>query len=232
MLVLGIETATNTGSVALVREKETISISPPQIVKTHSQSLLKSINDLLTDAKLSIKDVNGVAISIGPGSFTGLRIGLSVAKSIAYSTGCDIIGVSTLKAFALRHTNHKGLVAPLIDARRNEIYGALFEVLGDAVHRKTNDMICEVSEFIRLIGEPVTFAGSGALKFKNAIVEELREKALFATPDLQFPSAETVAHLGLKKILTGNKDDVKTLTPVYIRKSDAEIKMTNKKDSS
>jgi len=221
MIVLGIETATFSGGVALVKDRETLGVCEEDTSLTHSRRLLKSVDTLLRETALSIDNVDGVAVSIGPGSFTGLRIGLSVAKSIAYTIRCDVVGVSTLEALARRQTDWEGMIAPVLDARRNEIFGALFKREGTKLSQVSEDVVCGIEAFLCEIKEQTMFAGTGVDRYRK---ETLGKNARFSPPDTNHSSAVTVACIGAERLTAGHKDILATLTPRYLRKSDAERK--------
>lgn len=224
MIVLGIETATFSGGVALVKDRETLGVCEENTSLTHSRRLLKSVDTLQRETGLSTNDIDGVAVSIGPGSFTGLRIGLSVAKSIAYTICCDIVGVSTLEALARRQADWEGMIAPVLDARRNEIFGALFKREGAECSQISEDVVCGIEAFLGAIKEPTMFCGTGVDRYRKEIIEMLGVNAHFAPPETNHPSAVPVACIGAERLAAGHKDILATLTPCYLRKSDAERK--------
>ena len=122
--ILAIETATRTGGVAIVEGNEVRGSLVLNTSKTHSERLLKAVDFLLGECTLKIADMDGIAVSLGPGSFTGVRIGLACAKGLAFASEKPLVGVSTLEALALRSAETKILLCPIIDARRGEIFGA------------------------------------------------------------------------------------------------------------
>lgn len=222
MIVLGLDTSTMTGGAALVSEHGLIGEYVLNIRTTHSERLLPAIARLLTDADLNLADLGGIAVVTGPGSFTGLRIGVATAKGFAYARGIPLVGVTLFQSFAWQHTHFPGLVCPLVDARRGEVYAQLFEG-NEPISEPWNKSVQEVVALCALQGQKVLFVGDGAQSYASAIREKM--------PTAVFPSVESinlyvssVASLGRQRIVAGAEDDPLLLAPFYLRKSEAELK--------
>lgn len=224
MKILAIETSTMLGGVAIMDEEGLIAEIRLNVKSTHSERLMRGVDLALRLAELQTSDIDVYCISIGPGSFTGLRIGLSTVKGFAFATGKPVVAVPTLDAFAWNLPFSVYPVCPMLDARKKEVYTALYK-WGEGEFKK---IIPESSagpdEFIRDIKGPVIFLGEGARLYRETLLSIMGRNAIFAPPDRDVPSAASVAHLGLKKALLGEFSDPVTLTPFYIRKSEAEIK--------
>ena len=137
MLVLGIETSTTQGGVAIIDADRVLCESVLNVEVTHSERLLPAIDRALGEARVSLEALGGIAVSIGPGSFTGLRIGLSTAKGLAYATGLSLVGVSTLEAMARALPAARWQICQVLDARKQEVYAALFRHESGALRRIT-----------------------------------------------------------------------------------------------
>jgi tRNA threonylcarbamoyladenosine biosynthesis protein TsaB len=225
MIVLGIETATPCGGAALWVDGGIVAEEANDGAVSHSQRLMPAIERVLQSATCELSAIDGIAVSIGPGSFTGLRIGLAIGKTLAHAEGKPIVAVSTLEALAWRAARADVLIAPMLDARRNEIFGAIFKSSDDgaSLERLSSDVVERPEAFAERITEPVIAVGSGALRYAQLLQEHLEGRVIFAEGEINHPSAGVVAQLGARKLAEGLAANVLTLEPVYVRKSDAEI---------
>src|SRR5262245_42025434 len=239
MRVIGIDTASGAASVALVEnglllsEKTELSSDfPSDALRRSSKSnraetLLPLIEELFKNTGVSLQDITGFALSIGPGSFTGLRIGLSTVKGLAYGWGIPVVGVSTLFAYAGRVTDYEGLNLAPCDARINEVYAALFQNHSDGVNLVTEDAVTSATNVVEMVRglqghSPCLFVGDGAVVYKNLLLELPRVCLPEAT---NYPTvAAAVACLGKDRFRCNRVDDLGVLTPVYLRPSEAEFK--------
>jgi tRNA threonylcarbamoyladenosine biosynthesis protein TsaB len=241
MRIIGIDTATTTASVALVDNGLVVSekISPggaaannghrPNGKSNHAETILPLLQSLLESTGLSLQDINGLAFSIGPGSFTGLRIGLSTVKGLVYGSRLSVVGVSTLLAQAARVTHYNGLICALLDARKNEVYAALFEKEGDALHRLSQDSVTSAAGIIEIIrplanDAPCLMVGDGASVHKQWLLQQFGGGALFQTGDFSLSAAAAIARLSEHRFRSNDVDNLGSLTPVYLRRSEAELK--------
>ncbi|MBA4311566.1 MAG: tRNA (adenosine(37)-N6)-threonylcarbamoyltransferase complex dimerization subunit type 1 TsaB [Chlorobiaceae bacterium] len=227
MKLLGIETATNLCGAAVVDEAKILSersLTTPQI---HSEKLVPIIDECLRDANCDLSDIDGIAISIGPGSFTGLRIGLSVAKGLSFSSGKPLVSVSTLKAFAFEShrkkiTGNAGSILSLIDARRNEVYAALYDITSGGLNELISPAAFTLEQIFELSsdGKTVFVAGDETGKFKK-FVEKVESKQASAYiipfPGLSGASAVGVALLGIEKLKRGEDEKIDLLEPLYVK---------------
>lgn len=212
-----------TGSVAVMTDDRLIAEHTLTVAMTHTERLMTAIDDLLRAATLRIHDIDGVAISIGPGSFTGLRIGVTTAKSLAYSIQKPIMAVPTLDALAAQYLFTDVLICPMLDARKKEVYAALYRNQRETVERQSAYVVMPPDRFLRDVHEPVILLGDGASAYRHTISEILGERAIFADAAHRLPRASLIAKLGDERFSAGQTDDCLALTPLYIRKSDAEI---------
>lgn len=225
MRILAIETSTMMGSVAIMDERGLIAEYRLNIKATHSERLMRIIDEVLRGSGIELKDLDGYAVSIGPGSFTGLRIGLSTVKGLAFTTNKPITAIPTLDALACNIPFSQYMVCPMLDARKKEVYTALFRFTDNGVVSKlTDDCVISPESLLKEIKEPTVFLGEGANIYRELIKERLGYLAHFAPLSKQLPSAANVAELGLKALISGKVEDPAILIPRYIRKSEAEIK--------
>ncbi len=223
MNILGIETSTKTGSVAIVSEDGVVAQYSLNIEVTHSERLMSTVDRVLKDTGLAVHDLDGFSVAIGPGSFTGLRIGLSTVKGLALATGKPIAAVPTLQALAWNLPYSVYPVCPLLDARKNEVYAALYRFAGTALVQVLPETAISIFRLAHQISEKVVFTGEGSRIFRNGIQEVFGERAVFAPHSAALPSGAKVAEIGLDMIKNGRQAEPDRLTPLYIRRPEAEV---------
>lgn len=222
MKILGIDTSTPIGSVALVEDDTLVAEWTLNIFQEHSSRLMLAIDSVLKGGNITIADVDACAVGVGPGSFTGIRIGVATVKSICYALDKPIVGVSTLAAIAYNLRWTDGVVCPLLDARRGEIYGAAFRG-GTAWERLTEDLCLPIEAFLDRIladtgrDEPLHFVGDGLLTYGDAVRAKLGDGVRFAEPVFNVPRGAAIACLGKERLDQGNVDDYWNLVPNYVR---------------
>jgi len=232
MIILGIETSTRTGSVAIAEEEEIIAEYTLNIKETHTSRLMPAIDHILKDAHLTIQQMDAVAVSLGPGSFTGLRIGVATAKGLCLALRKPLIGIPTLDAFAhnICYTSH--LICPLLDARRGEVYTALYRwrlpVGRHELEKLTGDMVLPLEELLSKINVPTIFVGDVFDGYRSLVEKAIPGKASFAPPYSSLPRAANVAVLGLRKLKSGEETDLQDIEPLYVRRPEAEVKWKEK----
>ena len=228
MITLGIETSTMTGGAALLDGDRLVAGSTLNVNITHSERLLPGLDRMLRDSGIGTEQIDVVAVSSGPGSFTGLRVGMSMAKGLVFSSRRRLVCVPTLEAFAWRFAGSRYPVCALFDARKKELYGALF-VWNDALEtfqRAVPEQALSPEGWVEqlLNYDRIMLAGEGARMHAADFRERLGQKAVFAPPHLMSPSAEAVAFLGAKLASQGAFADPAQASPFYLRKSEAELK--------
>ena len=220
MLVLAFESSAKAASVALSRDGELLSQYSQCTALTHSRTLLPMAEDLLKNAELTLDEVELFAVAHGPGSFTGIRIGVSTVKGLAWATGKPCVGVSTLEAMAWHGLSAGGLICPVMDARRSQVYNALFRIRDGRPVRLSDDRPIALSELageLRRLGEPVFLVGDGAALTARYLTEQ--ELPFRVAPEnLLWQSGWGVAMAARDK-RPGTADE---LLPVYLRLSQAE----------
>jgi tRNA threonylcarbamoyladenosine biosynthesis protein TsaB len=223
MYILGIESSTKTGSVAIVSEDGVIAQYSLNIEVTHSERLMATVDRVMNDTGLAIADIGGFAIAIGPGSFTGLRIGLATVKGLALSTNKPVAAVPTLEALARNLPYSAYPICPLLDARKNEVYAAMYKFEGKALVYLMAEAVLPLSKLAERISEKTLFTGEASRLFRADIEKIIGDRALFAPFSATLPSAATVAEAGLNLIKSGRQADPDSLTPMYLRRPEAEV---------
>ena len=243
MKILGIDTSTPIGSVALIDGEHIVAEHTLNIVQAHSSRLMPAIDTVLKWGDITAAELDGCAVGTGPGSFTGIRIGIATIKSLCYALDKPIVGVSTLEAIAYNLRWNEGLICPILDARRNEVYGAIFRG-GDEWQRLSDDSCLPIETFLASITEsgrtrlaeiengeahiaeiengraPLlqrTFVGDGLETYADAVRAALGEKIRFADAIFNVPRGATVAHLGAQRLQNRDSDNYWTLVPNYVR---------------
>jgi len=225
MKVLGIDTSTSCGAVGLMDDGEVLSDTLLNNPVTHSERLLGAIEFVLREARCSVGDVDGWAISLGPGSFTGLRIGVSTVKGLAFATGKPVAGVSTLGVLAAQVSPTPYLICPILDARKKEVYAAFYRYgKGDILGRQSDDQALRPEDLVKKIKEQTIFLGNGVKTYRDFLLHSLPSLATFPAAPLHVPHGSMVAKLGFELLKKGNRLNVSAFSPIYIRPSEAEVK--------
>lgn len=225
MNLLAFETSGKAASVAVMKEGRIVGELTVSTRLNHSEKLMPMIDELLKKTEMSIGDMDYVAVSAGPGSFTGLRIGISTAKGLALALDVPVVAVSSLEVLANNLAYADLLVCPLVDARRNQVYSGVFRWEGSEIVRVLNEDTYDMRELLFLLKKkesPVVFLGEDIDKFKDQIREALGEKGLLAAAQANFPRGASVAGLALGKIEAGEVEDAFSIRPIYLRQAEAE----------
>ena len=225
MLILAVDTTTPSGSVALLEEGTLLGEADIESAATHSARLLRSVDFLLGAHGRNVTAIDGFAVAAGPGSFTGIRIGVGVVKSLAFASGKPIAPVSTLLALATKLASEGiGLVCPLLDAKKEEIYAGLFEVRDQGlVEIIPQGAYAPDAFFARLPAKRIiAFAGSGVAAYGDVLFRHVGDRARFPARSA-FIAAE-VGRIGADIIRSGKGVDAASLEPLYFRRSQAEEK--------
>jgi len=221
-LILNIETATTICSVALAKDGELLALKEINNGYTHSENLTVFIQEVFSQAKLKLSDVDSVAVSKGPGSYTGLRIGVSTAKGFCFALDKPLIGIETLKSMVLGilNSNFKFQISnlplvycPMLDARRMEVYCSIYDSEGNEIRKTAAEIIDENSFSALLSKNQVIFFGDGAEKCKTKLANN--KNAVFI--DNIFPSAKNMITLSEKAFNEKQFEDLAYFEPYYLK---------------
>lgn len=233
MLILAFETSAKACSVALADEQKLLAESYQNTGLTHSQTLLSMAEDLLKSCALKPEDVTAVAVSAGPGSFTGVRIGVAAAKGFAWGAGLPCCGVSTLEAMALGLGVWQGYICPVMDARRGQVYNALFRVQQGVCTRVREDRaiaLTQLGQELKNIEEPIFLVGDGSILCYNTLAEAV--PMLICPPEHRQHQRAVGTVLAARQLLArGETCDAATLAPNYLRLSQAERERLEKENN-
>ncbi|MDZ7579360.1 MAG: tRNA (adenosine(37)-N6)-threonylcarbamoyltransferase complex dimerization subunit type 1 TsaB [Deltaproteobacteria bacterium] len=223
MKILAVDTATNSCSVALTDGEHLLAEINLVSTRTHSRHLANMIRETCRLARLALAEVDAYAVVKGPGSFTGLRIGVSTVKGLAEAANRPIVGISALRALAEQASASTPLVCPLIDARRAEVYFASYRIIDGVLAECDLEEVLPPELALQAIAAPCTFVGNGAALYHTLIRDSLGGKAFFAHSSAHVLRASTVARLAWRRLENGASDEITHFVPVYLRKSDARI---------
>ncbi|MFC1606945.1 tRNA (adenosine(37)-N6)-threonylcarbamoyltransferase complex dimerization subunit type 1 TsaB [Candidatus Latescibacterota bacterium] len=226
MTLIGIETSTEYLSAALIHNDSVCLERHLKSGSSHCELLTGFILELTVEAGITPSDIEGIAVSMGPGSFTGLRIGIASAMGLAYGLGIKVAPVKTLTALASKIPTPGKLVCPLIDAKRSEVYTGLYRTstgIPEQVLEPTAMSLTHLCDILPEQGEQVIITGPAAERFYDSLTTSCGSSISLASPDITNPDALSVAKLGLLMFQTGDTVEPGHLTPIYLRRSDAEI---------
>ncbi|UUV24036.1 MULTISPECIES: tRNA (adenosine(37)-N6)-threonylcarbamoyltransferase complex dimerization subunit type 1 TsaB [Lysinibacillus] len=222
MIWLGIETANTPLSVAVVMDGKVVAELVQNIKLTHSAGAMPAIEEVLARAGLKAGDLDVIAVSEGPGSYTGVRIGVTLAKTLAWILQIPLVGVSSLKALAANAALYNGLICPIFDARRDNVYTAVYQgVTLEALVEDHHTHITDLLERLRALDAPILFVGTDVGIFWDNIVEKLGDNAFRAPFSLDLPRATEVIRLGTKVELP-SVEATHHFVPQYKRIAEAE----------
>ena len=219
MKILAFETSAKAGSVALMEDGKLLAESYQNTGLTHSQTLLMMAQDLLKSCGVTPKEIDAVAVAAGPGSFTGVRIGVAAAKGFAWGGEVPCYGVSTLESMA-RNAGKTGYVLPVMDARRAQVYTALFRGT-ERIWEDQAIALAQLAEKLAAVSEPVYLVGDGSVLCYNTLKEQIPNLVMPAE-HLQHQRAAGVALAAEAAIARGDSGDAAALKPNYLRLSQAE----------
>ena len=235
MHILSIDTSTGIASVALVSDVKFIAESVFMADRCLSARLMPEIERMLNMAGLGVGDIDTFACSIGPGSFTGVRAGVATTQGLALATGKPCVGFSTLTALAMNFPMAAHLVCPLLDARKSEVYAALYNCSSAIPTALINDSALSPERFLDLVCEstdkPVIFAGDGALRYHDTIVARMGNQAIFASFPYHQIHAANGALLASEAVSKCETCEPARLLPVYLRASEAEYAKMNRQSA-
>jgi tRNA threonylcarbamoyladenosine biosynthesis protein TsaB len=227
-VLLALETSGICGSIALVNQRQCLAEYSLHSKQTHSRRLLVGIDWLMAEAGLEWADIGGVAVSLGPGSFTGLRIGLSTAKGLAMAASKPLLGVAALDGLAAQLVHAAPLICPVLDARKQEVYTAFYRSGPAGAERVSDYMVLAPGDLAAMIREPVVLVGDGAVAYEELFRERLGETATIASGVIYFPRAAAIGQLAIDKWHRQEFLEPAAAVPLYVRPSEAEMNLKNR----
>ena len=230
MKILAVDTSATAASVAVAEENKLIGEFSINTALTHSQTLMPMVDELLKNTGLSVNNIDAVAVNAGPGSFTGVRIGVAAVKGIAFPKNLPCVSVSTLESMAYNMLGNDCIVCSVMDARCSQVYNALFRVKGCTVTRMTDDRALSLTDLkneLQNINEKVVLVGDGAVLCSKFLGEGL-ENIMLAPFNNRIQTASSVAYAAFEKINNGETVKADELMPVYLRLPQAQRELNKK----
>lgn len=228
MICLGIDTSGPVAHVAAATDEGVLARLATDTGKNHSETLLPAIRDVLATAGVSLRSVGLVAVGVGPGTWTGLRVGITTARSLAYTLGVPVIGIPTLDATAAGVSGYAGGLAVIVDARRSEVYGRCYDVDGSGGCAARGDIFVTPPERLgRFVGAEDALAGNGV----GLLPENERAKRHLFPESVGVVDAGVICRLALDRYRRQGADGPGAVAPIYVRKSDAEVAREKKEDT-
>ncbi|MDD5680108.1 MAG: tRNA (adenosine(37)-N6)-threonylcarbamoyltransferase complex dimerization subunit type 1 TsaB [Candidatus Omnitrophica bacterium] len=233
MIVLGVDTSTEFLSVALIDEKKTLVKYDTVGKLNHSKLLIPTIKKSLAKARKKAKDIGLFAVGMGPGSFTGLRVGLTAVRALAIALNKPIIGVPTMDAIAYNGYQHlkkkkelsKNIrICTIIDAKKNQVYACIYRISGDKIIRKSKYLLEPAEDLIKKLNGEILFLGDGAALYKEKLLGNVGIKAEFIEDKRWFPRANIIAEIGLERFRKGKSDNPYDLEPMYLYARDCNVR--------
>lgn len=225
MKILGLDSSGIVASVAVVEEETLLTEYTVDYKKTHSQTLLPMLDTIGKMIELDMQTIDAIAVAAGPGSFTGLRIGSATAKGLGLALEKPIVAVPTTEALAYNLFGSRGIVCPLMDARRNQVYTGIYRFRGNEMVTVEGQMAVDidmVAEKLNALGEEVIFLGDGVPVFREILKEKIQVPCIFAPAHVNKQRASAVAALGLVYARQGRLESAAEHKPEYLRMSQAE----------
>jgi len=224
MIFLGIETSTSCGSIALAERDRVLAEWNLNLSKTHSERLLPDLAHMLLSAGMKMDQIDVIAVSIGPGSFTGLRIGLTTAKALALAKAKPMVGIPTLDVLAENVLTSEILVCPALDARRGELFASLYRREPPGRSSRVTEYLSVTPErLMERIGEPTLFLGDGALLYRDRLLSQASHEICFAPLEYNAPRATALCRLALQKYSVEGGIHARDIQALYVRASDSEF---------
>ena len=217
MKILGIDTSTDICGIALTEDRILITEFRSNIKQAHAEKIIHTIDRVLNDVHLKLNEIDGIAISIGPGSFTGLRIGLAAVKGLAFATKLPVVSVPSLDALASQAYFWRDQICPLIKAQADEAYTALYHFQTGRLIRNSDYQLITLNSLHDFINQKTLIVNSGMKNLQDFINEDLEKSVEIAPPEYSMTSGLSVAILGFDKFYRQEIEDIDKLEPFYLK---------------
>ncbi len=233
MLILALDSATPVAGVALWEDGKLLREEFVNYKKTHSETLMPMVEQILNSCDKQMGMVDAIGVTVGPGSFTGLRIGMAAVKGMSLALNIPVAGISTLEVMAYNFAYVDALVCPLLDARKQEVYAGIFDLSKGFPQIIGEEMACSPEKFVKTLKEvceregrrKIILLGDGVYPYREYFQEELGSSCVIAPSHLMLPRASALADLAAVRALKREFDDALNLRPVYLRLSEAEYRL-------
>lgn len=225
MIILALDTSTMVAGVALMDEHKLLGEYTINHKRTHSQQIMPMVSMIMNNCEVNMEQIDAIAVAQGPGSFTGLRIGVATARGLAHAMNIPVVGVCTLDALAFNIPFCKGLLCPILDARRNQVYTGIYKWDKEELNAIFPPAAVSIEELVNELSErpeDVVFVGDAVEKNKEFLLQNLSNRVKISPYSVRMPRAASVAELAIQKVKSGKVQSFYELMPMYLRKSEAE----------
>lgn len=226
MKILAVDTSTTVMGIALMDDHKIYAETVTNLRKNHSVRLMPMMDQLFTEINWTAKEIDLIAVAQGPGSYTGVRIGVTTAKTFSWALNIPLIGISTLEAMAYQHQHYNGSISPLLDARRGQVYTGLYSGL-DKWENVEEDRIIQLHEWLEQLKEKdkkVLFIGEDVFLHKDLIRDMMGEQANFTSPVFEIPRPGIIGFLAQERYEKGDRENTFDFAPAYLQLAEAEAK--------
>ena len=223
MQILAIESSSLTAGAAIIKDDVVLAEYSVSFKKTHSQTLLPMIDEVVKMTETNLKELDAIAISAGPGSFTGLRIGMATVKGLSMGSNKPYLSISSLDALAYSLINFDGIICPIMDALRDSVFTCMYKSSNGELSKIIDYSALSLDELVEILQEKdksVIFTGDGVYKYKEYLLKKL-PNAKFAPNHLSVVKASALGELGMELLRQGQCDDINS-SPLYLKKPQAE----------
>ena len=224
MKFLAIDTSTEYLALGISEDQRILSAQKILLERRHSTDLLPILEETLKKLRLSIQEIDCFIVGVGPGSFTGLRVGISMVKAMALGLQKPVVGVPTLDCLAFAVPEKELPIAPLIDAKRQQLYAALYEKKNGFFKKKVKEKVIPPEKFLRTLRGKTLFIGGGATLYRDTIQGMLGKNAVFTDPSYDIPDPAALIALGVDRFSRKEFEDPATLVPLYLYPKDCMIR--------
>lgn len=231
MNILSIETSTKNFSLAVLKGDTILRYRNIRLGKVLSSSIIPEIKIILKKAEVSLSNLDGFAVGLGPGSFTSLRVGLSTVKAFAFASNKPIVGISSLDTLAMNvDRNWKGQICTICDAKRGLVYGCIYQRQGDQLKRKTQYLLVPLKEILKKLTIATYFIGDGLKMYQDEIIRysqhtlKLKKKIFFVDERKCCPQASQLALLALPRFRKKKYDHIDRIVPLYLYPKDCQVR--------
>lgn len=225
MKTLALDTSTLMATCAIIDENNLLAEYSVNQDMTHSENLMPMVDELIENLGISISDIDLFGVAVGPGSFTGLRIGLATVKAFSHVLNKPIVGVSTLEGLAY-NLPYNEYVIPIIDARRDRVYTAVYKWNEGRLKTIEKEQVINIYELIDIVNsidsKNIVINGNGTIEYRDVLKSKLKKDVILSKPSQNVCRASSIAEIAMDKYKNGMEDDYTTLAPVYLRQTQAE----------
>lgn len=222
MKILCVETSTKNFSLAVADGEKILASQDVFLKNVLSDSIVPSIQAILKKAKVPLNKLDGLAVGLGPGSFTSLRVGLSAVKALAFALAKPVVGISSLDILAMNVKERNQPICSLTDARRGMVYACIYEWQKEELKRKSDYLLVEIKELLKKVSPGTIFIGDGIVLYRKEIEKSCR-KAIFYGESEFFPQARNMLALVSKRFKNHKTDDINKLVPIYLYPADCQV---------